>query len=133
MASKIEISEVEKLIEEHREVNPLFANGLITALNVLLDDPVSLIEIKTDGSDIKLSPGEITHVGDKPDDMTGCFSWALSQAENNGKKVSRKSDSENTLSFENNVYIVTSDLRGREALTDFTMDMIKSNDWQIVK
>ena len=114
MASKVEISEVESLIEEHREANPLFANGLITALNVLLDEPIPLIEI---------APGE------EGSDLVGDFSWALDQVENHGKRVVMNCHKDAVLSFENNAYWLTSS--GREQLTEFPFYMIKGLNWKL--
>jgi hypothetical protein len=115
MASKIEISEVEKLIEDNREANPLFTNGLISALNVLTDEPISLIDVVSEDGD-----------------LVGSFSWALDQAENKGKRLVMSSHKGSVLCFENHTYVMTSDLRGREVLTEFPMYMIKALNWKLV-
>ena len=123
MASKVEISEVESLIEEHREASPLFANGLITALNVLLDEPISLIDIEVDDTDKPITSDVI--------ESTGSFTWALDQAKSKGERLIINSHKDSVLSFERNNYVITSNLRGREVLKEFPRYMIDAMNWKI--
>jgi hypothetical protein len=131
MATKAEVKAIKKEIAEHRELQPEMANGLILALAIVNDEHepkyISVPELMV------LDPvdGSIAKVTTKSVMIEKSFAYALNEMENNGNKVYQTGFKETILSFEKGKFILTSDIRGREVLTEFPFSMVNAKNWVI--
>lgn len=131
MATKKEIAAIKVEIEEHRELQPQMANGLILALAILNDEHepkyIDVPELMI------LDPvnGDIAKVDTKSIMIENSFAYALNELENNGNRVYQSGFKGSVLSFEKGKFYLTCSIRGRELLTEFPLRMVNAKNWVI--
>jgi hypothetical protein len=114
MATKQEVKDIELAIETHRTTNPNMANGLIQALAIVNDD---------DKPDYIPAPKQSS-------EPRGSFACALI-AMFNGESVRLKGwPAGDRLKFIKHKFYHTSDLRGREMLTEIPLEWITIDTWE---
>lgn len=114
MATKKEIADITREIEEHRTTNPNKANGLILALAILMDEH---------------EPEYILTVN-QADEPSGSFSCALRDMFN-GQSVRLKGWSRGDhLKFTKQRFYYVTALRGREVLNELPLNWLTLDHWE---